>query len=210
MRRLLIAGAGGHGKVVAETAEAMGTWDTIAFLDDRHAELNGTLRWQVLGGMSGAASLRKEYADIVVAVGHADTRLALLDRFSAEGFNITSVIHPSAWVSPSAQMGEGSAVFASAAINADASIGRGVIINTGATVDHDCHLGDGVHICPGAHLAGDVRLGHGTWIGIGASLVQGVQIGAHAMIGAGAAVIGNIDAHATAVGVPARVVRRDS
>ncbi|HIC96179.1 TPA: transferase, partial [Candidatus Bipolaricaulota bacterium] len=86
--------------------------------------------------------------------------------------------------------------------------GENVIINTGATIDHDCVIEDYVHISPGVHLAGNVKLGELSHIGIGASAVQRVKIGKGVIIGAGAVVIDDIPDHVTAVGVPARVIKR--
>jgi len=206
MTSLLIIGAGGHGKVVAETAEAMGAWEKIAFLDDRFEALNGSLRWPVSGSFGDAETLQPEYADAVVAVGGASTRLTLLEQLSHEKFYLPSLIHPTAWVSPSARLGEGCVVFAQAAVNADAHIGRGVIINTGATVDHDCMIGDGVHICPGAHLAGEVHIGHASWIGIGASVIQQIRIGAGVTVGAGAVVVDDVRDGVIVAGVPAGIL----
>ena len=206
MSGLLVAGAGGHGKVVAETAHAMGAWGKIAFLDDRHETLQGTLAFPVLGGMNKALDLKPEFSDLVVAVGDAATRQDLLKQFAEKGFGLPSLIHPTAWVSPSSVMGEGTVVFAQAGVNADAHIGRGVIVNTGATVDHDCVIADSVHVCPGVHLGGGVSIGSKSWIGIGCSVIQGVHIGERVMVGAGAAVIGDIADDLTVVGVPARAI----
>ncbi len=203
MSGLLIIGAGGHGKVAAETAEAMDAWEKIAFLDDRFKALADSLRWPVSGPFADTEALQPEYADAVVAVGDADIRLKLLEQLSNRKFRLPSLIHPTAWVSPSACLGEGCVVFAQVAVNADAHIGRGAIINTSATVDHDCVIGDGVHICPGAHLAGEVHIGHASWIGIGASVIQHVRIGADVTVGAGAVVIHDIEDGVTVVGVPA-------
>jgi sugar O-acyltransferase (sialic acid O-acetyltransferase NeuD family) len=208
MKGLLIAGAGGHGKVVAEAAQATGLWERIAFVDDRHAQLADTLGWPVLGGIDDAYRFRAEYADAVVAIGNAAVRLQVMDRLAAQGFGLPVVIHPSAWVSPSAALGEGTVVFAMAAINACTVIGRGGIVNTGATVDHDCRIGDGVHVCPGAHVAGDVALGDGVWVGIGASVANGLHVGADAIIGAGAVVVSDVEDGVTVAGVPAKVIRR--
>lgn len=207
MKGLLIAGAGGHGKVVAEAAQAAG-WTRIAFVDDRHAQLTEILGWPVLGGIDDAPRFHSEYPDTVVAIGHAETRLRLMDRLAAQGFDLPVVIHPSAWVSPSAELGDGSVVFAMAAVNACTVIGRGGIVNTGATVDHDCRIGEGVHVCPGAHVAGDVMLDDAVWVGIGASVVNGLHVGRNAIIGAGAAVVSDVGEGMTVAGVPAKVIKR--
>jgi sugar O-acyltransferase (sialic acid O-acetyltransferase NeuD family) len=208
MKGLLIAGAGGHGKVVAEAALASGRWERIAFVDDRHAQLSDILGYPVLGGIDDASRFRAEYADAVVAIGNAPVRLQVMDHLKSEGFGLPMVIHPSAWVSPSAVLGEGTVVFAMAAINACTVIGRGGIVNTGATVDHDCRIGEGVHVCPGAHVAGDVVLGDAVWVGIGASVVHGLRIASDVVIGAGAAVVSDVENGVTVAGVPAKVIKR--
>ncbi|ATX81432.1 sugar O-acyltransferase, sialic acid O-acetyltransferase NeuD family [Mariprofundus ferrinatatus] len=204
MRQLLILGAGGHGKVVAEIAEATGGWQAIAFLDDRHEVLNGTLRWPVVDGVRHARRLVDSYSHAIVAVGDSTMRLGWLSMLAAQGFEIPCLIHPTAWVSPSATVGAGTVVMANATIQADARIGQGCIINTAASIDHDCTIGDGVHVCPGAHLGGDVRVGNSSWLGIGCSVIHGIEIGGRVTVGAGAAVINPVADGLTVVGVPAR------
>ena len=202
MSGLLILGAGGHGKVVAETAEAIGGFEPMQFLDNDFARLEGTLRWPVAdpqalaGGCGGLAA--------VVAIGNAARRLALLDELAAAGCMLPVLRHPAAWISPSAALGEGTVVFAGAVIQADARLGRGVIINTSASVDHDCRLGDGVHVCPGAHLAGNVTVGEQSWLGIGCAIRQGIRIGSNVTVGAGAVVVKDVADGLTVAGCPAR------
>ena len=208
MSGLLIAGAGGHGCVVAETAQAMGKWERIAFLDDRHEALaGGMLSLPVLGRLDQAESFRDRYADIVVAIGDSQPRSQWMQRFSAQGFDLPVLVHPTAWVSPSAGLAGGSVVFAQAAVGTRARVGGGCIINTGATVDHDCVLGECVHVCPGAHVGGDVQIGNQSWIGIGTSIVHCVRIGSCVMIGAGSVVISDVEDNVTVAGVPVKVIK---
>ncbi len=209
--RLLILGAGGHGKVVAEAVMAAGLSETIAFLDDLctvHGQSNNQSGWPVIGPFASALDLkiRNQFSFALVAVGHAPARLRWLQRLAFAGYELPVLIHPTSWVSPSAQLGAGSVVFAQAAIQAQAVIGNGAILNTGCSVDHDAQLGDGVHICPGARLAGEVQVGDRSCIGIGASVIQQIRIGADVTVGAGAAVVRDLPDGVTAVGVPARVL----
>jgi len=204
MNQLLILGAGGHGKVLAEVAEASGDWHSIAFLDDRYTRLNGTLRWPVIDGVRHANRFVSDYSHAVVAVGDSAMRLGWLTLLASHGFAIPALVHPTAWVSPSASLGTGTVVMANATVQADAILGQGCIVNTAASVDHDCKLGDGVHVCPGANLGGDLRVGSSSWLGIGCSVIQGVHLGEKVTVGAGAAVINNIPDGLTVVGVPAR------
>ena len=202
--QLLILGAGGHGKVMAEVAEAKGGWQSIALLDDRHAMLNGSLRWPVLGAVEQAGQFVSQFTHATVAVGDYRLRLEWLEQLINYGFKIPTLIHPAAWVSPSARLDAGCVVMANATVQADARVGRGCIVNTGASVDHDCRLGNGVHVCPGANIGGSVEVGSGSWLGIGCSVIQGIRVGSHVTVGAGAAVIGDILDCSTVVGVPAR------
>ena len=213
MTALLILGCGGHAKVVAETALAVGRFTRIAFVDDRCSspgDLPPVLGWPVLGPLAHALepSLREQFAAAVVAIGRAATRLHWQQQLFAAGYELPVLIHPSAWVSPSAQIGPGSVLFAQVVVQAQAVIGAGAILNTSCSVDHDVQLADGVHVCPGARLAGDVHVGERSCIGIGASLIQQIRIGSDVTIGAGAAVVGDLPDGVTAVGVPARVLPR--
>ena len=211
MSRLLVLGAGGHAKVVAETALASGVASSLAFLDDRCVVLDSlppVLGWPLIGplGLSLQASIAAHFDAAVVAIGHAATRLHWIQQLQAFGYYLPSLMHPTAWVSPSAQLDVGTVVFAQAAVQSQAVIGSGAILNTGCSVDHDAQLGDGVHICPGACLAGEVQVDDRSWIGIGASVIQQIRIGADVTVGAGAVVVRDLPDGVTAVGVPARVL----
>lgn len=204
MSSLLIIGAGGHGKVVADAALASGHWRRVAFLDDRAVELVSVLDLPVLGGTADLEKQSNVFAQAVVAVGNAARRMELLAVCAHYGYQLPVVAHPAAAISRFAALGNGCVVFAQAAINPGVQMGTGCIVNTGVTVDHDCWLDDGVHVCPGAHLAGSVRVGRCTWIGIGASVREGVVIGSGVTVGAGAVVIGDVNDGATVCGIPAR------
>lgn len=211
MSSLLILGAGGHAKVVAETALSSGAASSLAFLDDSCVGADppsSLLDWPVMGplSMSLQQDLVSRFDAAAVAIGHADTRLHWIKQLQFAGYHLPVLIHPTAWVSPTSTLGPACVVFAQALVQTSAFIGVGVILNSGCSVDHDVQLSDGVHICPGARLAGEVRVGSRSWIGMGASLIQRVRIGSDVTIGAGAAVVSNIPDGITAVGVPARAV----
>ena len=214
MSGLLILGAGGHSKVVAETAIASGVASHIAFLDDRCVCFDSCpplMGWPVIGPLSLAlhADSRSQFDAAVVAIGNSATRLHWIQQLQIAGYSLPVLIHPTAWVSPSAHLGPASVVFAQAAVQAQVSIGTGAILNTGCSVDHDAKLADGVHLCPGSHLGGEVTVGARSWIGIGASVIHQVCIGSDVTVGAGAAVIRDLPSSVTAVGVPTRVVSFD-
>lgn len=204
MSILLIVGAGGHGKVVAETAELLKQWDSVVFADDKFPELTRIGKWPVVSSANFLDIEKNGFTDFVVAVGDNKTRL----KIQREGLHSTltpvCIVHPSAVISPTGKLGLGTVIFANAVVNADAVVGEACIINTAASVDHDCVLGDGVHISPGALLAGDVAVGHCSWLGIGSSVIQCTDIGENVVVGSGAAVVSDLPDGVTAIGVPAR------
>ena len=208
MSGLLIAGAGGHGRVVADAAQASNIWSSIAFVDDGLAKATRVDNWLVLGGLDAAEELAGDFPHIVVAIGDNQTRLSWLKRYINSALSVVSVIHPQSTVSPRATIGAGSVVFAGAVINTGATLGTGCIINTGAVIDHDCKLGDAVHISPGANLAGEVTVGNFSWVGIGASIRQRIKLGNQVVVGAGAAVVNDFGHNLTLVGVPAESIDR--
>jgi sugar O-acyltransferase (sialic acid O-acetyltransferase NeuD family) len=200
---LLVLGAGGHGKVVADAALASG-WQRIAFLDDRIDARTARLGLEILGATSDLGRHRTTFSAAAVAIGDARRRLELLDACREMGYELPSIVHPSAVVSRFATLEPGCVAFAQCAVNADAVLGAGCIVNTGATIDHDCVLGRGVHVCPGAHLAGSVQVGERAWIGIGAVIRQGIAIGRDAIVGAGAVVVADVSETAMVMGAPAK------
>ena len=204
MGTLLIAGAGGHGKVIADAALSTGRWDDVLFLDDAWPEKKENGRWDIRGKIENLPEWRIHCSDAVAAIGDNRLRLIFQHRLADAGFQIASVVHPSAQISPFCRIGAGSVVFANAVVNVDAVIGEGTIINTAATIDHDCRLGIGVHVSPGAHLAGRVSVGEFSWIGIGSVVREMISIGSDVIVGAGAAVVTNVPDGMTVMGVPAR------
>lgn len=201
---LLIVGAGGHGKVVADTALEVGHWLRIGFVDDRLWSLQEVAGLPVVGRSVDLPGLVRDWPAAIVGIGDAATRLAVMGQLAALGFSIPTLIHPSAVVSRRASIGTGTVVFAQAAVNSGASIGEACIVNTGATVDHDCRLAEGVHVCPGVSLAGGVTVGARAWIGIGSTVRNGITIGSDAMVGAGSVVVTPVPVSTTVFGVPAR------
>ena len=189
MNRLIIIGAGGHGRVVADASSV-----PAVFLDE-DTSLEG-----VVGTPSELSNVSTNEDGIVVAIGDNKTRLQMLS-----GINqAITLVHESAIVSNAVSLGVGTVVLAGAIININAKIGVGCIVNTGATIDHDCQLADGVHISPGVNLGGNVTVGECSWIGIGACVKDGVTIGNNVIVGAGAAVVNDIPDNVTVVGVPAK------
>jgi sugar O-acyltransferase (sialic acid O-acetyltransferase NeuD family) len=205
--RLLVIGAGGHGRVVADTAASSGTFSRIAFVDDAYPDSRSAGAWPVVGRISTLSALRAEFDACVPAMGKGTLRLEVFELARAAGFDMPAIIHPRAVVSEYASIGAGSVVIGGAVVNVGVSVGVACIVNTGATIDHDCQLADGVHVCPGVSLAGNVKVGSLAWLGIGSCVIQGRSIGARATVGAGSVVIRDVEEGVTVVGNPARRLR---
>ncbi len=203
--KLLIIGAGGHGKVAADIAIKMKRWGQIAFLDDDET-IQSSMGIEVIGKSADVFAYMNDY-DLFVAIGSNQTREKIQNELIKAGANIATFIHPSAVIGQEVVIGGGTVVMAGAVINCCSKTGTGCIVNTGATIDHDNILEDYVHISPGAHLAGMVKIGKGSWIGIGAVVSNHVSIFDDCIIGAGAAVIRDITEEGTYVGVPAKKVK---
>lgn len=208
MSALLIVGAGGHGKIVADIARNLGRWGNIAFFDDQYPGSTTVSEWEIIGKISDAKNYIKEFPEAVVAIGANSVRLALLKKLSSEGFRFPVLIHPDASVSRSATLGAGTIVCVQSAIDIDTNIGMGTIINAGATIAHDCLLGDGVHVSPGGRVSGGVTVGECTWLGSGAIVKELVSIGRNVIVGAGSVVIRDVPDQVTVVGVPSRIIKK--
>lgn len=203
MTDLYIIGAGGHAKVVVALAHAAG-YRIAGVFDDRPLPLPDVLGCRVVGPVGLLEEARETLA--VLAIGSNATRQALSGRLP--NLRWATLIHPAAWVAPTAVLGEGTVIMAGAVIQPDAKLGRHVIVNTGATVDHDADFGDFVHIAPGCSLAGNVTLEEGAFLGVGVQAIPGMRVGAWSTVGAGAVVTRPVPAGVTAIGVPAQVRRR--
>lgn len=204
--KLIIIGASGHGKVVADIGDKMSKWESIGFLDDDESIMEcGGL--EVLGRINDVHKYIKD-ADFFVAIGNNSTRKKIQEKLESLGASIATLVHPRSVLGPGVDIGSGTAVMAGVVINSSSTIGKGCIINTNASLDHDNILGDYVHISPGANIAGSVKVGQGTWIGIGASVINDLEICEGCKIGAGAVVTKNLLENDTYMGVPAKRVDR--
>jgi UDP-perosamine 4-acetyltransferase len=204
----LIVGAGGHGKVVLDILRAAGQCTPVGFVD-ADASLAGTTigGLPIFGAPNQLPKLAKKIKQAIIAIGDNRTRASYAKILLDHGFELITTIHPKAMVSPSARVGRNVVIAAGAIVCAEAVIGDSAIINTAAIVDHECEIGSAAHICPSVALAGRVRVGEGAFVGLGAKVIPCISIGEHAIVGAGAVVIRDIPCHATAVGVPAKVIK---
>lgn len=202
--KLLIIGASGHGKVVADIALKMNKWESISFLDDNE-NLKSSMGIDVIGTTKDVHKFIDSH-DVIVSIGNNSTREKIQNMLEKLGASIPVLIHPSAIIGNDVEIGIGTVVIAGVVINCCTKIGKGCIINTSATIGHDNIIEDFVHISPGAHLAGTVKVGQGSWLGIGSIVRNNIIITQNVNIGAGAVVVKNITESGTYIGIPAKKV----
>jgi len=202
--KLIIIGASGHGKVVADIAIKMNKWQSIAFLDDDES-IKASMGFEVMGKTADAFIYKNE-ADFFVAIGNNATREKVQEKLIEQGLNVVSLIHPSAVIGTDVEIGIGSVVMAGVVINSSSRIGLGCIINTSSSLDHDNVIEDYVHISPGVNMAGTVSVGKGSWLGIGSIISNNVNICSGCKVGAGAVVVKDITETGTYIGVPVRKI----
>ncbi|SDH16976.1 sugar O-acyltransferase, sialic acid O-acetyltransferase NeuD family [Pseudomonas benzenivorans] len=188
-KTLLILGAGGHGKAVAEAALLSGKWQRVCFADDRWPQLQESFGCPVVASSSTLVDVAGKVDAAIAAVGNNALREQWLARLQACGLPSATVVHPAASVSPSADLGEGSAVMALAMVGVDVRIGKGVIVNAHVTVDHDAALGDFAHLGVGVHLAGGVRIGARAWLQAGCCAGYQVVVAEGVVLAPGTALI---------------------
>lgn len=204
--KLLIIGASGHGKVVADIALKMNRWQSIFFLDDDESLIT-SMGIKVIGKSNEAFDLINDY-DICVAIGNNAIRERFQTELELRRASLPTLIHPTAVIGEQVNVEDGTVVMARVVINCCTKIGKGCIINTGSTIDHDNVIGDFTHISPGVHLAGTVKVGRGTWLGIGSIVSNNVSIISGCKFGAGSVVVKDICEQGTYAGVPVRKIDR--
>lgn len=209
----LVWGSGGHGRVVGELIRALGH-EVAGYVDRDVARVGARvgshgvvshLQDELLLQLERTRAYPEGVSASALGIGDNRLRVACIDRL--EGLLVPPLIHPSATVSSSAELGRGTVVFPHVVVNAGARIEDAVILNSGAIVEHDCILERGAHASPGATLCGGVSVGTGSWIGAGATLIPGVRVGRDAIVGAGATVVRDVPDGDTVAGTPARSLR---
>lgn len=198
-RKLIIIGAGGHGKVVYDVAENTKKYDEIYFLDDNLKPCQ-FYKSKIIDTTEYISKYIKEYG-FIVAIGNNKIRnekQALLNQLNAK---VVTLIDKTAIISDSAIIGEGTVVMPKVIVNADVSVGNGVILNSGCVVEHDSNLGNFCHISPNATICGTVSIGSRTWIGASATIINNISVCSDVIVGAGSIVLNNINSIGTWIGV---------
>lgn len=211
MKRVVVIGAGARGREVAEIlrqpSEQGNVTEVLGFVDDNLALRNQVIDGlPILGDWSWLQGIDRSEVAVICASGFSETRKILFERARASGFSFANAISHVAYLSPHSQIGEGVVIYQHAIASRGTVIEDHVIINLGSIVSHDTKVGRYGTVNPGVNLAGNVTIGEGCYLGIGSSVIQGISIGSWTTVGA--ALITDLPDNVTAVGMPARVIKR--
>jgi sugar O-acyltransferase (sialic acid O-acetyltransferase NeuD family) len=198
---LHIIGAGGHAKVVLDTAKAAG-YTPVALYDQNQAVVGNAINGVPVVHIDHLP----QQVSCIIAIGSNQVRAKMATQF-AHRVRFVSLVHPSAVIGFGVNIGEGSVVMAGAIIQPDTIIGQHCIINTAASIDHDGNIADFVHVAPGCRLAGNVTLEKFVFCGIGTVCIPGIKIAENTVIAAGSTVVNNIPKNVLALGTPAKPYR---
>ncbi len=209
---IVVFGGGGHSKVLIEIIKMKDEYSPKYILDPDEkkwgTEIFGA---KIIGGDGLIDEVKREGIEhFLVGVGSVkdnSIKKNLYEKGKNIGMKPINVIHPSAIISPSANIGEGAQILANTVINSEAKIGENVLINTGAIVEHDCIIKNHIHISIGARIASGVLIEDLVFIGAGAIIKQGVKIGEGAIIGAGAVVLKDVEPFKKMAGIPAKEIK---
>lgn len=205
MKKLVLIGGGGHCKSVIDVAKRMNSFDEIVITDPNLKQGAQILGCTVVGADDCLEALYKqgyEYAFISVGcVKNNSLRDKIAERVSALGFKFPVIQDPSAIVSDSAFVGDGTFIGKNAVINSEVKIGIHCIINTGAIIEHECNVGDYTHISVGTVLCGEVTVKDNCMIGAGTTVIQGIIIRNNAVIGANSIVLTDVEDNMKCYGV---------
>jgi sugar O-acyltransferase (sialic acid O-acetyltransferase NeuD family) len=210
-QRIVIVGASGHAKVVADIVEREGRFAIAGLVDSFRGTGEAAFGYRLLGDEQALPALMKSegIGGVLIAIGDNWQRARVAQSIArlAPQLAFVTAVHPSAAVARDAVLGAGCVVMAGAVVNPGTRLGQHCIVNTRASIDHDGSLGDFASLAPGATLGGNVVLGEFAAVGLGANIIHRRRVGAHAVVGAGALVLDDIPERCVAYGVPARVAR---
>lgn len=206
MKKIIIIGAGGHAKVIADIILQNKEYQITGLIAQK--EEKGFWNIPVIGDDECLPHLfEKGIHHAFVAIGNGKIREKITGILSEIGYEIVNVISGKAVISPTVKLGRGIAIMPGAVINADTIIEDGCIVNTNASIDHDNYVDCFTHVAPGSAIAGFNRIGRNCFLGTGCRVIDKIEIGDNSIIGAGSVVIKNVEGNCTAVGVPARVIK---
>jgi sugar O-acyltransferase (sialic acid O-acetyltransferase NeuD family) len=208
VKKCILIGArvDGHASVVLESLRAMGGVEVVGFLDNTPALQGKSVRGIPIIGSSEDIT-KMDFGEIDyfhVSIGDNIARLQLFNEVKRIGKSLLSIVNPSAYISPSAILGEGCYIGPKAVINSGSHLGKAVVVNSGVIVEHDNQLHDGVHLAPGVCTAGRVVVNECAFVGLGATVLPDIIIGRAALVGAGSVVVKNVESNSAVIGYAAK------
>ena len=211
MEKIIIYGVGGLGKEVLWLLKDInrltpsGRYDIIGMADNYHSELYGTnIHGVTVLGDIDVIKKAKGYVACVCAIGDPLVRKKIVTQLQDAGVQMATVIHPTAQVFSTENIGTGSIICAHAVVSVDVTIGRSNIINFGSMIGHDCRTGDYCTINSNSVISGNVHIGEGCEFAPGSFIYQGKSVVNHSKIGPNSTVYDNITRPGTYIGNPAR------
>ncbi len=213
MEKVLIVGASGHGKVVAEAIELNGEYTIHGFIDSFKPVGEKVLDYEILGTEDLISQLYDQGVTRgIIAIGDNWTRFLLAEKIKrlVPGFEFITVIHPSVIISKTVTVGKGSVILASATLNAESKVGDFCILNTGVNFGHESEINDYSSLAPGVTVGGNVIIDTFSAICLGANIIHSIYIGMHSIVGAGALVNKDVENFRLAYGVPAKEIKEIS
>lgn len=199
--KVIIIGASGHGKVVADIVRQSND-EIVGFLDDAYTGTRDFYGSKIIGVSNDYIKFKD--CSFIIAIGNNEIRKRISSKMNCKWY---TGIHPTAVVSETATIGEGSVIMPNAVVNADAVIGKHSIVNSSAIVEHDCKVGDYSHIAPQSAVCGVTTLGSNTFLGAGGTVINVINCCDDVKLGAGAVVIKSINEKGTYVGVPCKKIK---
>jgi sugar O-acyltransferase (sialic acid O-acetyltransferase NeuD family) len=209
---IVIFGAGGFGRDVVDLIRDINRparqWDLLGFIDDDPA-LWGTelIDVPVLGGRDWFQTSDR-VPHVALGLGSPSVKQRVVDTLRDRVAGFPALVHPSAIISEYAQIGEGVVVTAANILMSRSVIDDFAMLNLACTLGHDSYVGRYSSLSPATNVSGYVHIGEGCDLGTGVKIIPGIRIGEWSVVGAGAVVTKDIPSNATAVGVPAQVIKQ--
>lgn len=201
MEDILLVGYGGHAKSVADCIERQHKYRVIGYTDvEQRSSVYQYLGTDVVLKSCFEQGI-KNAAVGVGYIGKSVSRTRLYEQLKDIGYKLPVIADPSAVISETVQIGEGTFIGKNAVVNVDVEIGKMCIVNNGAVIEHDCKVGDFSHIAVGAVVCGMARIGRQSFVGANATVIQGVDVGSCVTIGAGSVVLSDVEDHSTIYGI---------
>lgn len=212
MKKLVIIGAGGVGRetslIIREINNYEPTWKVLGFIDDNHKKWGTVVDdLEILGGMEYLKTLDED-TYVVISIANYKVKKRIVEELKGE-FPFATIIHPRVLTHEFMTVGEGTIIYEGAILTSDIRIGSQVIISPKCGIGHDSIVKDYVTLLWNVNISGNDVIEEGVMMGTCSTIIQNLKVGREATVGAGAVVVSNIPPGATAVGVPAKIIRQE-